>query len=130
MGSLTINGASVIDFGSGSGRLTFATSTGNTWTGSLAVWNWTGSNSGGGTDQLDFGKNGLTSGQASSVAFYSGSGTGALGSGKLLNGGELVPDPTTLTAVPEPGALLAAGLLVFALTHHETARRRPRKTAS
>ena len=110
----------MIDFGSGSGKLGFANSRNETWTGTLSVWNWTGQANGGGTDQLFFGNNGigLTSTQATSVQFFSGSGIGSLGTGSLLNSGELVP-------VPEPAALPSAGLLLFTLTFHELGRRRP-----
>ena len=117
-GALTLAGSSVIDFGSGSGKLTFANSNAITWTGNLAVWNWTGSVTGGGTDQLNFGGGGLTVAQAGSVTFFQDSGTTSLGTGRLLGGGELVP-------VPEPGAIMSAGLLFLALTRHEFRRRRP-----
>ena len=123
-GVFTLGGASVIDFGTGSGTLNFAASDKEIWAGSLAVWNWSGSTSGGGTDQLSFGSNGngLTSSQVAAIEFFSGAGVGSLGSAQILNSGEVVP---SLAAVPEPAALLSAGLLFFTLGCRELGRRRP-----
>ena len=68
----------------------------------LQVWNWTGTiNSPGGTDQLLFASTATGPG---SVQFYSDLGSTAIGSGAFI-GNELVP-------VPEPGAVLAALLLL------------------
>ena len=119
-GALILGSSSVIDFGSGSGKLSFAASNLETWSGTLSVYNWSGAANGGGTDQLIFGNgsNDLTAAQVGSVEFFSGAGIGSLGAGKLLNSGELVP-------VPEPAALLSAGLLFLTLTRHEFRRRRP-----
>ena len=108
VGSLSLGtGTSVIDLGTmgGTNVLTFANSSASTWTGTLQVWNWSGSIAGGGLDQLSFGASGLTAGQVSGVSFVDpiGFSTGTYGA-TLLGNGELVP-------VPEPGALVSAAAL-------------------
>jgi autotransporter-associated beta strand protein len=56
MGALVVsNGTSVIDFGSGSSVVTFAASSGETWTGTLTLLNYTSTPSGGGPDRLFIG---------------------------------------------------------------------------
>ena len=52
LGALTLQSSSIINLGSGSSVLAFANSSAQTWTGTLNIYNWSGSNSGGGTDQL------------------------------------------------------------------------------
>ena len=108
MGALSVgSGNSVIDLAAGTSSVTFADSHLNPWTGLLAVWNWSGSLSGGGTDQLNFmNASGLTPAQISSVTFVNPAGlpAGTYGS-QLLGTGELVP-------VPESSALLAGCLLL------------------
>ena len=104
MGTLTLgSGTSILDFSTASGIVSFAASNAQTWTGTLQVWNWSGTiATGGGTDRLFFGTNtsGLTAGQISNITFYTGAGTGQINLPlQLLSNGELVP-------VPEPSALL------------------------
>lgn len=115
LGSLTHTASSVIDMGSGTTVMTFADSAANAWAGTLSVWNWTGSLSGGGSDQLQFSSAGLTSGQLASVSFLNPAGLPAGTYGATFVGNELVP-------VPEPGALLTAAVLA---AHTMQRRRRP-----
>ena len=98
-------GVNIIDFAAGDGNLTF-NSTG-TWSGTLSVWNYTGAIWAGGTDKLFFASSSLSNEQLSMIQFFTGSGTGAIGSGSSFLGTELVP-------VPEPGAMLT-GLLLLGL---------------
>ncbi|MBP7950307.1 MAG: autotransporter-associated beta strand repeat-containing protein [Verrucomicrobiales bacterium] len=96
--------SSVIDMGSGSGSsLTFASN--GTWSGTLSVWNWSGSIWTDGPDDLIFTTNSLTAGNLAAIQFYSDGGTTPIGSGAGFIGNNLVP-------VPEPGAVVAAGLLL------------------
>ena len=106
VGALTLSLSSIIDFGDGldPNALTFANSSAleANWTGTLSIYNWTGS-----IDRLFFGSdaNGLTVNQLAQISFYSGPGSGFLGGGAILGTGEIVP-------VPEPSAVFGAvGLL-------------------
>ena len=69
LGTLDVDGAAVIDFGSGSSVVRFAASAGQTWDGTVAIRNWSGSKSGGGTDQLFVGTSaaGLTATQLGKI---------------------------------------------------------------
>jgi hypothetical protein len=106
LGALTLAGgagARVIDFGTTSGVLTFASLTATSSL-PLHIWNWSG-----GTDRLiissgNFGGSPLT---ASDISFFSGPGTGLYsGATMFASGGELAP-------VPEASTLLAVlGLIV------------------
>ena len=106
LGALTLAGgaaARVIDFGTTSGVLTFASLTATSSL-PLHIWNWSS-----GTDRLiitsgNFGGSSLT---ASDISFFSGSGTGLYsGATMFASGGELAP-------VPEASTLLAVlGLIV------------------
>ena len=100
LSTLAMTASSHIDLGSGASVLKYAASNGQTWTGTLTVDNWSGSTSGGGTDQLFFGSasTGLTAAQLSQITF-TGFGTGA----QILPTGEVVP-------VPEPAPTTAAAL--------------------
>ncbi len=105
VGALTLSASSVIDLGTNASAnsLIFAASAG-TWTGTLSIYNWTGVPSvGGGPDHVFFGTDGsgLNAGQLGQISFFSGPGTGFLGSGGILGNGEIVP-------VPEPSTILAA----------------------
>ena len=112
VGTLTLSDDSIIDFGGGASTLSFANSSGITWaTGkTLSIWNWSGTPvDGGGTDQLRFASNGLTTTQLGQINFYSGAGTGLLtgvfGNDFVGGVGEVVP-------VPEPsGVATVMGLL-------------------
>jgi autotransporter-associated beta strand protein len=102
LGALTLTGeagARVIDFGAGSGVLTFASLTADSSL-PLQIWNWSGTiGTGGGTDRL-FINNGSFGGSlaASDVSFYSGSGTGLYsGATVFTSNGELVPVPEAST---------------------------------
>ena len=116
-GQLTVAGNAVIDLGAGASTLTFA-SAASAWTGILSIWNYSGgiwnANS---TDKLNF----LASNGANltTVQFYSDNGTTPIGTGSSFysgSSGQLVP-------VPEPGAVLAA-LLMLGLASHRERRRR------
>lgn len=106
-GALTLQSTSIIDMGNGASIVAFANSKLSTWSGTLNIYNWSGTPlTGGGTDQLYFGSDatGLTSSQLLDIQFYSGSGTGAYGAGAIiLANGELDP-------VPEPATWIAAVL--------------------
>ena len=113
VGSLTVNsgGTTVVDLGSGASLLTFANSSAVAWNGLLRIWNWSGSLTGGGTDQLNFSSpTGLNATQLSQISFVDPAGLapGTYGA-TLLGTGELVP-------VPEPSALAAAFILLGTLT--------------
>jgi hypothetical protein len=94
--------------------LTFADSSSG-WTSTLSIWNWTGTPAtAGGTDQLLFTATGNIAGNVNQISFYSGAGTGFLGTGLLL-GNEVVP-------VPEPATLIAIGALAGLLSFRERRR--------
>ena len=114
IGAVTLQANSIIDMASGASIIAFANSSASTWTTAttLSIWNWSGTPlTGGGTDQLYFGTDstGLTSGQLAQVEFFSGAGTGDLGSAIILANGELVPVPEPSTWIGGALALLAVG---------------------
>ena len=124
IGAVTLLSNSVIDLGDGASIVAFAGSKTQTWSGTLNIYNWSGTPViGQGIDQLYFGTDatGLTAEQLSQIAFYADSGTTFLGSGGFATGmdGEIVP-------VSEPGTWVvgpfAFGVLGFAQ------RRRVRKS--
>ena len=90
MNTLTVNGTSnsVIDMGAQSAVLTFANSAANAWTAGrvLSVVNWSGSLTGGGTDQLLVGTTaaGLTAAQLSEIHFEGFNGAQMLASGEVV----------------------------------------------
>ena len=102
VGTLTLSSNSTLDL-AGASSLNFAASSGQTWSGTLSIWNWTS-----GTDHVYFGTSGtgLTGGQLNQVSFFSDSGTSFIGTAGFVSGsfGEI-------TAVPEPGTI-AAGLVI------------------
>lgn len=104
MGVFTLAGNSVIDFGlaDANAQLKFAASAAAPWNGGLSIFNWSGSPSGGGPDQLFFGldSSGLTNGQLAAISFFSDAGLSPLGNATFATGGEIVP-------VPEPAGLVA-----------------------
>ncbi len=113
MGAVTLSSNSVIDLGGGASVIAFANSNAQTWTGTLSIYNWSGTpGAGNGTDQLYFGTDatGLTAEQLSQIAFYSDSGTTFLGWAGYANDldGEVVP-------VPEPSTWFATALAFGAL---------------
>jgi hypothetical protein len=110
IGALTLQDNSIIDLGAGASILHFAASNLASWVSGkiLEIDNWSGSQSGGGVDQLIFGSNssGLTSQQIAEVQFLNPAGFSAGTYGAMiLSNGELVP-------VPEPSTWIA-GALVF-----------------
>jgi hypothetical protein len=124
MGTLTLTANSIIDFNedrtTDGYSLRFAFSDLNSWTGTLAVWNYkpgldhlfftTQSGFGPGVVGSDYGLVPYTD----DIVFYSGAGTGQLasGAGWVAATGEVVP-------VPEPTALLSAGLLLLVIAWKE-----------
>ena len=122
MGAVTLSSNSIIDLGGGASVIAFADSSAQTWTGTLSIYNWSGTpGTGNGTDQLYFGTDatGLTATQLGQIAFYSDSGTTFLGTAGYTGDldGELAP-------VPEPSTWFAAALAFGALGF--TQRRRLR----
>jgi autotransporter-associated beta strand protein len=120
IGALTLSSNSTIDLGTGASILAFANSSAQTWSGTLSIYNWSGTPVvGDGTDQLYFGTDstGLTTQQLSQIAFYSDSGTTFLGSADFVSGldGEVGP-------VPEPATWFAAALVAGATTWSQRRR--------
>lgn len=125
MGAVTLSSNSVIDLGAGASVIAFANRSAQTWTGTLSIYNWSGTpGAGNGTDQLYFGTDatGLTAQQLGQIAFYSDSGATFLGWAGYANDldGEVVP-------VPEPStwfatALAFGGLVVTQLRRMQKGR--------
>ena len=132
--TLTLSAASVIDFAAlpGISSLTFNGIRGLDSTSQLHIWNWNGTtvygdssitggegaythlyNSAGASD--------LTAAELGRISFYSGSGTGFLGTGGF-SGIEIIP-------VPEPSVLVSALALVAGLIF-SLSRRLPRKSTA
>jgi hypothetical protein len=105
LGTLTVTAPSGIDMGDGNSVLRFAPSSGQTWSGMLAVNNWSGSPGGGGIDQLFFGtdSSGLTPAQLGEIIFV-----GFAPGAQILPTGEVVP-------IPEPGGVVVAGCVAGGL---------------
>ena len=120
-GALTLTANSIIDFAGGNAVINFGDSSGATWTGgtTLSIYNWDGLPAGNGNDQLIFGidNNALTAGQLSQVSFFSGNGSGFLGTATILNDGELVP-------IPEPSAIFTTLGLLGLIGYRERRQRR------
>ena len=115
LGALTLQANSIIDLGAGASILHFANSSAAVWTAGqiLQIDNWSGSTSGGGTDQLIFGttSSGLTASQLAEIQFLDPNGFAAGTYGAtILSNGEVVPTP-----VPEPATWLAGSLVAVAL---------------
>ena len=93
LGSFVLAGGAVVNLTGSASQLSFANSSGQTWssTGMLLVSNWNGSPTGGGAEQLKYGtdQTGLTPAQLKQMWF--GIGTNIY-SAKILNTGEVVPD--------------------------------------
>ena len=124
-GSLTLLSNSIIDLANGASVLRYGASNGNTWAGTLSIYNWSGNPvSGNGTDQLYFGANtlGLTPAQLSQIRFYSDAGNTLLGSaiwGTDFDG-EIVPN---LVPVPEPSTWIAGALALVVVAATRLQRR-------
>lgn len=118
-GTLTVSGGGIIDFGTGDGRINFAASNGQAWSGLLSIWNWNGS-----TDQLYVGNSatGLTETQLASVRFYSDGGSTLIDNGRLLSDGSLVP-------IPEASVLVMPSLLMLGIAWRRPSRARRRLPA-
>ena len=123
VGALTLSSNSVIDLGTlnGSNVLGFGDSSAIGWTGQLSFWNWSGMPaSGGGLDRVSFTAGdgtALSSSQLSQIRYFSGPGTGDLGTAMFVSGmtGEIVP-------VPEPATVLSGCLLVSLVGWRERKR--------
>jgi autotransporter-associated beta strand protein len=121
LGALTLTNSSVIDLGAGASILQFAASGGATWTPSkiLEIDNWSGTTTGGGTDQLLFGttSSGLAASQIAEIQFLNPAGfsAGTYGAMILANG-EVVP-------IPEASTWLAAGLALGVIGFMQGRRR-------
>lgn len=116
--TLTLTADSIIDFGTlaGGHTLTFADSSGATWTGGtmLSILNWTT-----GTDHLNFSKKGgLTATQLAQIKIYSDGGSTFLGNGSLDSNFDVVP---VAPVVPEPTAVLV-GLSLLSLAGYRERR--------
>lgn len=109
LGALTLTANSILDLGNGASILAFAKSSAQSFNGTLSIYNWTGNVAGGGADEVFFGTDstGLRPSQLNGILFYSGPGTGFLGTAGILGTGEIVP-------VPEPATILAGLLMVGA----------------
>lgn len=112
--TLTLTANSVIDFAnlSGTSSLTFGSISGLS-SNTLSIWNWNGTSVSGTTSttggigaytHLFDSAGGLSSGDLANISFYSGSGSGFLGTG-AFSGAEIIP-------VPEPSAIIASLLLL------------------
>ena len=118
LGTLTLSASSTIDFGnfgaSGLRQLTFANSSGITWTGTLTITNWQGvANTSSEFTDIFFGTGGLslTPGQLGQIRFANQDNV----AGTLLGTGELVP-------VPEPKIYMAALALLGVVGWRERKR--------
>jgi type VI secretion system secreted protein VgrG len=122
MGAVTLLSNSIIDLGGGASVIAFASSSAQTWTGTISIYNWSGiPGAGDGTDQLYFGTDatGLTAEQLGQIAFYSDSGTTFVGWAGYASDldGEVVP-------VPEPSTWFATALALGALGFTQLRRMR------
>jgi fibronectin-binding autotransporter adhesin len=119
VGALTLSSNSVIDL-AGTSLLHLAASNGQTWTGTLSIYNWNGTlKTGGGAEQLLLGttNTALTQAQLNAISFYSDSGTTFLGTGGFatVGNGEIVP-------VPEPATYIASIFALGVLVRHQRKR--------
>lgn len=127
VGALTLTSGGIIDLASTS-LLHLAASGSQTWSGTLSIYNWSGTRvTGGAAEQLLFGVDtsttSLTQTQLNMIDFYSDNGSTFLGTAgwATAGNGEVVP-------VPEPATWVAAGLALAALAL--TARQRVRSSAT
>ncbi len=129
-GALALASSSIIDLAS-TDLIHFLASNGQTWTGTLSIYNWSGTPvTGGGAEQILFGTDAtaLTAAQLNQITFYSDGGVTSLGTAAFAtaNNGEIVP---TFAPVPEPGTWLA-GALVFGTLLVSQRRRLLRKATA
>lgn len=130
IGAVTLQSNSIMDLGTGGSVIAFANSSGKSWTGTLSIYNWSGTPiTGNGTDQVYFGTNitGLTPLQLNQINFYSDAGVTFLGTGNWGTDldGEIVP---ILVPVPEPATWIGAALALAATGF--TARRQVRSSVA
>jgi autotransporter-associated beta strand protein len=124
LSTLTLTANSVIDFAnlSGTSSLTFGSIGGLSSNSTLSIYNWNGTtvwgtpSQTGGAGQYTqlYDLSSLSTTELSYISFYSGSGTGFLGTG-TFSGNEIVP-------VPEPAVVIAAMMLIgwLAASHRTT----------
>ncbi len=127
--TLTLSGNSAIDLNGGNSILNFADSSGTTWTPGvgevLTITNWDGIfNDGGGSDQINFGANGLDASQVSQIFFLNPKGEDGIViqgffSAQLLASGEIVP-----VMIPEPSTYFGGFLILGVAGLHFWNRRR------
>jgi autotransporter-associated beta strand protein len=116
VGALTLSADSIIDLGTSSVRLIFASIAGLA-NYNLSIWNWSGNTQwsgspGGGTDQLSFTDASGLNGNLSRISFYSDLGQSLISNNAFTVGS----NPTEIIAVPEPGLIITgAALLAFLL---------------
>ena len=116
VGALTLSADSIIDLGTNSVRLIFASIAGLA-NYNLSIWNWSGNTQwsgspGGGTDQLSFTDASGLNGNLSRISFYSDLGQSLISNNAFTVGS----NPTEIIAVPEPGLIITgAALLAFLL---------------
>ncbi|MDQ3120441.1 MAG: autotransporter-associated beta strand repeat-containing protein [Verrucomicrobiota bacterium] len=134
LGALTLQSSSLIDLANGASILSFSNSSTQTWTGTLSIYNWSGTPViGNGIDQLFFGTDttGLTSTQLTQINFYLDSGTTFLGTAMWASGGngEVTPGAKP-NPIPEPSTWLAGSLSFAAIAYAQLrrVRRRSRPT--
>jgi autotransporter-associated beta strand protein len=119
IGAVTLLSSSIIDLSIGASVIAFANSSAQSWTGTLSIYNWSGTQiTGNGTDQVYFGSNptGLTIAQLNSISFYSDSGSTFLGTANwgLDLDGEIVPTLIPV-AIPEPGTWIGGAIALGAI---------------
>lgn len=123
LGAVSLTSNSIIDL-TATSLLHFANSSANTWTGTVSIYNWSGTPLlGNGTEEILFGTNALslTVAQLGQINFYSDSGSTFLGNAIFAPDldGEIIP---FMTPVPEPSTWAAAALALGAVLW--TTRRR------
>ena len=112
--SMTLTANSTIDFSALSGNAVLTLGSITMGGQSLSIWNWKGTTAtaGGPTQLIDTaGSGNLTTADLANISFYSGAGTGLLGTGQF-SGNEIV-------AVPEPSVIVAAALLLATLIYSQ-----------
>jgi hypothetical protein len=119
IGPLTLQSSSTIDLGNGASKLNFADSKSQSWSGTLSILNWTGTQGvGNGVDQLLFGTSattpGVTANQLLEIQFVNPNGVAGTYSAMYnpTNMAEVIP---SLVAVPEPGTWAAGALILVSL---------------
>ncbi len=98
LGRFILGGNASVDFGGAAGRLVFANSSREAWTGGtqLQILHWNGLTNGGGSDQLIFGtnRNSLTFDQLAQIQFVNPAGfPPGTNFARILAAGEVVPTP-------------------------------------